>query len=163
MTALRAPGLLPQKSAASVSSRCSVIVVPRLPITGARWGAGATAGAAAHSPCSHAVLLRAMLPAAAAAGATASAGALPRSPVEQAEQAAAAVTAALDAGVRRQLLWLLLPVNEKEADFMATEPVGVGEGIVCVCMHEGGEGQARGAQPWGDAMGGRPRQPAATC
>lgn len=46
---------------------------------------------------------------------------LPRSPVDMVDAAAAAVLAALAAGHQRQRLDLLLPVNEKEADFMATE------------------------------------------
>ncbi|KAI3423940.1 hypothetical protein D9Q98_009774 [Chlorella vulgaris] len=39
------------------------------------------------------------------------------------DQAAAAVQAALDAGMQRQTVVFLLPINEKEADFTQTEPV----------------------------------------
>lgn len=46
---------------------------------------------------------------------------LPRSPLEMVEQAGDAVQRALDAGQRRQKLQLLLPTNEKEYDFLATE------------------------------------------
>lgn len=46
---------------------------------------------------------------------------LPRSPLEMVQQAAACVSAAVAAGQRRHAVELLLPVNEKERNFLATE------------------------------------------
>lgn len=48
---------------------------------------------------------------------------LPRTPAAMVDQAAAAVQAALDAGCLLQTVTLLLPINEKEADFNSTEPI----------------------------------------
>lgn len=50
------------------------------------------------------------------------ANSLPTSPVTMIQQAASSVSAALDQGVLRQQVDLLLPINEKERSFTATEP-----------------------------------------
>lgn len=47
---------------------------------------------------------------------------LPTTPVQMTDQAAAAVSAALADGILRQQIDLLLPINEKERRFTATEP-----------------------------------------
>ena len=60
---------------------------------------------------------------ASAAPAASSVNQLPQTPVAMVEQAAAAVRRGLDAGLNRQMLTLLLPVNEKEYNFLNTEPV----------------------------------------
>lgn len=54
---------------------------------------------------------------------------LPLTPVQMVEQAARCVEAALKAGNVRQQVDLLLPVNEKERRFTATEPEDVGYDI----------------------------------
>ena len=46
---------------------------------------------------------------------------LPQTPVEMAQQAAAAVDRALADGLSRQTIKMLLPINQREYDFMATE------------------------------------------
>ena len=47
---------------------------------------------------------------------------LPITPVQMTDQAAVAVSAALSAGILRQQIDFLLPINEKEKRFTATEP-----------------------------------------
>jgi hypothetical protein len=63
------------------------------------------------------------LAAAGAATAADSSSQLPRSPGAMVDQAAAAVQAAVEGGCMRQTVILLLPINEKEADFNSVEPV----------------------------------------
>jgi hypothetical protein len=77
---------------------------------------------------------------AAAAGAATAAdprSQLPRSPGAMVDQAAA-VQAAVEGGCMRQTIFLLLPINEKEADFNSVEPVDYPCSLQKVCVVVGG-------------------------
>lgn len=105
----------------SVSRVTNAAYAPRLRLPAAER--------AARPPCRYRRQPGAAASGASAATATTSAAAdaaatqLPRSPAAMVDQAAAAVQAGLDAGRTRQTITLLLPVNEKEADFNNIEPL----------------------------------------
>ena len=78
--------------------------------------------------------------AAGAATATDPSSQLPRSPGTMVDQAAAAVQAAVEGGCMRQTLSLLMPINEKEADFNSVEPEDYPCSLQKVCGGGGGWG-----------------------